>query len=547
VLSALLLILPHEKWVKQLLQDAADGPVTHAANGLADQEEYERAADIYADLITLSPDDPARYLPLGQMFVALQQYDGAFEVFSRGLSLDPQAPYLWRAIAFAYILREQYEDSQRIFDDLIEQDPKDAESWAGLGRIQALSGSYCLAEQYYDKALSLAPENLTALAFLSDLQQDEKFNISSLYTYRKLYKAVESDLMSGSDPLPKWIVRGYDKVLELGRPTAHLIGAYHEERQWDPTEDKWSAQYLVYGGGALFNDPISDEFTAFGSFSDQCFVLKDLLVHTDEYFFDVQRFHLGARGVYNRAWFVDAKLGLSYYCPPKRTTFKSLSGLIAEPSITMTYHTPIQKASLALLTTSDLVARNFNTHKAKMVGYYTAAGSYERKVWRRTWAGMELNANWYRDFVHNSSQRVSGWLQWRPPWYSDNIIFRYNVTCQTFAKNIPDYYTYKPEITNKLQVTFEKSWRVGWADTLYTSLSYGHGWQDTRSRFAQIIVVAPTAAAGPMKWTHRQTNIVLATLAYTYDHLKLSMLGDYYRDSEKYTIWNIGAELQWRF
>ena len=99
---------------------------------------------------------------------------------------------------------------------------------------------------------------------------------------------------------------------------------------------------------------------------------------------------------------------------------------------------------------------------------------------------------------------------------------------------------------NQLQVTFEKFWRVCWADSFYTSLSYAHGWQDTRTRFSQIIVIAPTARP-PTIWDRRQFDIVFGTLIYKWDRLQATLAGDFYRDTEKYTIWTIAADFTWRF
>lgn len=547
VFTALSKILPNAEWVQRSLQDAIDGPLTNIANQLADREEFELAANIYRDLIASSPNDAGRFLALGQMYVNLQQYCCGIDIYMQGLMIDPDAWYLWRAIAFAYIFLEEFETSQCIFDYLLELDQNDAESWAGLGRIEALNGSICLAEEYYANALAIAPRNLTALSFLAELQQNEEYNFSALDTFNTIYEVADNNRMGSCDPLPKWVRRGYNKALNLTYPTLNIGGAYHEEDQWDPTLHRWSAEYLVYGGKALFNYPLQDDLTVWGSFADQFFELKDLLNRKYIYSFDVQRFHIGARWVYSPCLFVDAKAGISDYSPYSSSTFRMKRGTIAEPSLNFTYHTPIEKATLGFFTSSDLIARNFNSNVAKLVGYYTLAGTYERKIIKRGWIGFEADAYWFNDFVHNNSQRVLGWFQWRPPCYSDNILFRYFVKCQTFAKNIPDYYTYQPQIVNQLQVTLEKFWRVCWADTFYTSLSYGHGWQDTRTRFSQIIVINPLPVRPPFVWDRRQFDIVFGTLIYKRDQLQVTFAADYYRDTEKYTIWTVGVDLGWRF
>lgn len=544
--SSLKKILPDAVWVTRALQDAIDGPVTNIANELSYREEFELAADLYRQLIASAPEDPARYLPLGQMYENLQQYCRAIKIFNIGLFYDPEAWSLWRGIAFTYILMEEYARSSCIFYALLENDINDAEAWAGLGRIQALNGSFCLARTYYLYALAIDPGNLTALSFLADLQQNEEFNFSALYNYEKIYEVVQNT-PNPCDLIPKWVYRGYNKALNLTQPILSIAGAYHQEKQWDPQLSRWSAEYLVYGGTGKLNYPVSDFLVLSGEVTNQFYTLKDFITHTYIYSFDVQRFALGERWVFSPCLYLDARAGGSTYSQYHCSSFRLKEGVIGEPSVTLVFHAPIRKATLGFLTASDLVARDFQRNIAKLVGYYTAVGTYEQKIMQRGWIGLEANMVWYRDFVHNTSQKALGWMQWRPPCFSDNIVFRYFLKYQTFSKNIPDYYTYKPQIVNHLQVTLEKSWRVCWADTFYTSLGYAHGWQDTRTRFAQIIVIAPQATLPAMAWDHRQYNTLFGTLIYKYNQLQFTLTADYYRDTEKYTMATIGAGLAWRF
>lgn len=539
-------ILPDAKWVQHSWRDARDGPIRDIAQRYADREEFELAAELYSQLIDLVPDSPDRYLALGQMYVNMQRYRTGICIYEQGLSLDPEAWYLWRGIAFAYILMEDYCCAQKIFTFLVEQDPDDAESWAGLGRIKALTGALCSAEQYYFISLGIKPDNLIALSFLADLRQVEGYNFSSLENYEQIaYAAI--DIFDETRRLPKWVRKGYNNVLNLTQPTLNILGIYHEENQWNPVKNKWSAEYLVYGGTALVNYPIDDTFTLWGSCTDKFYHLKDLLTHKTLYSFDVQKGRIGAKWMFARCLSLEAIIGFTNFSPYQNGTFKMQHGTIAEPSFILSYNAPTQKAVLSFTTDSDLVARDFNTNKAKIVGYYQINGAYSRKIFTRAWLGLDCNACWYRDYVNNNSQKAMGWFQWRPPIYSDNISFRYFMKYQTFSKNIPDYYTYKPQVINQLQVTLEKPWRVCWADSLYTSLTYGHGWQNTRTRFRQIIVVTSNTTTPPMGWDNRQYNIVLGNIIYKCGQLQWTIAGDYYRDTQKYTMWTISGDLTWRF
>lgn len=538
IFTWLQVILPDSPWISKAIQDAEDGPMMDLAKDYANQERFCLAAEIYKAMICAAPNDPGRYQLLGQMYINMEMWCCGIDTYLTGLMFDPDALYLWRSIAFAYIQMGEYDDARCILYYLVDRDPDDAESWAGLGRIEALDGTYCCAEVLYAAALTLSPNNITALSFLAALREDEQYNFSALEIYETLMML---------DPEPKWVRVGLNTALNLTQPTLLVEGAYHVEDQWDPQVHRWSAQYEVYGARAFLNYPICDNMTLWGSAGEQFYELKDLLAKNLIYSFDVQHAAIGERWVLSPCLYLDARAGFTVYSPYRDGTFCMQHGTIAEPMLTLTYHEPTEKGVLSFASDSDLVARNFNTNVARMVGRYWIAGSYEREVVSRGWLGVEGDAYWYTDFVHNNSQRILGWFQWRPPCYSNHILFRYQFKYQTFAKNIPDYYTYKPQFINQLQVTLEKSWRVCWADSFYTSLSYGYGWQDTHTRYAQIIVILPPSGIPPYIWDRRQFNILFGNIIYDCGRLQLNLAGDFYRDTEKYTMWSVIGGIRWRF
>lgn len=531
-------LLPNSPWISRAIQDASDGPISDLAQSYTNREYFERAAELYQGLLCAAIDDPARYQNLGQVYVDMNEYCRAIRIFMQGLYFDPDALYLWRSIAETYILLADYDTARCIFYFLISEDPEDAQSWAGLGRIETLDGSWCCAEQFLEYALALSPYNTTTLSYLASLRLAELYNFSALGVYETLMAV---------DPCPKWVRVGLNSTLNLTEPTILVEGAYHEEDEWSPNVHRWSARYQVYGARALLNYPVSDEMTLWGRVEQQIYELKDLLGNFNIYSFDVQRVSIGERWVLSPCWYIDARAGFSAFSPYRHGSFCMQHGTIGEPSIAFTYHKPTEKATISLSSDSDLVARNFNTHVAKLVGRYFISASYEREVISNGWLGFEGDIYWYRDYVNNTSERLLGWFQWRPPYYSDNILLRYSCKYQTFAKNIPDYYTYKPQFLNILQLTLEKSWHVCWADKFYTSLIYGHGWQDTHTRFTEIIVVVPPLTKQPMVWDIRQFNTLAGNIIFTRGRLQLNLTADYYRDTEKYTMWSIIGGIGWRF
>lgn len=529
--------LPDEDWVLNLLKDAEDGPVLEVAKNFSNEEQYEDALGLYAQLLESSPNDPARYELLGSMYVNLYDYWGAIAIYEQGLAIDSDAHFLRRAIAFAYIYLEEYCLALEIFNELLELDPEDAESLAGLGRIEALAGCWDIAEQYFMLALSLAPENTTVLGLYADLKRAQGHYCEALMLYEQMLEINDR---------PKWIRTAEHEMLNKTMPTITILGGSHVEKEWDSSVHRNSAKYRVQGAGALINYPICCDLDIWGKMYDEYFELRDLLTRKIIYSFDTERAHIGFRRIYCTDWIIDMQLGISNYSRYRHGTSDAQQGTIFEPGIRFTYQQPQLKASAALWSDSTIIARNFNRNVSKLVGRYFLNTTYEQQVMQRGWAGVDLNASYYNDYVDNSSASALGWFQWRPPIYTNNIVFRYHMRLGTFSENIPDYYTYKAQIVNYFQVTFEKYWRICWADSFYTSLALGHGFQNTLTKFAQFIVLNPSAN-NKLRWDNREYNIAIFKTVYKWDQLQASLILDHYRDTERYTMSSILGELTWRF
>lgn len=529
--------LPEEDWVEFLLKDAEDGQVTEIAKDYSNEEQYEDARGLYEQLLESSPNDPARYETLGSMYVNLYDYWTAIAIYEQGLAIDADAHYLRRAVAFAYIYLEEYCAAEEIFLELLELDPEDAESIAGLGRIEALTGCWDIAEQYYMQALALAPENTTVLGFYADLKRAQGHYCEALSLYEQMLEI---------DCHPKWIRSSRNEMLNKTMPTITVLGGSHVEKEWDSSVHRNSAKYRVQGAGALVNYPICCDLDIWGKMYDEYFELRDLLTRKIIYSFDVERAHVGLKRLYCTDWIIDMQLGLSNYSRYRHGTSDAQQGTFFEPGIKFTYQQPQLKASIAAWSDSMIVARNFSRNVSKIVGRYYLNGTFEQQVMQRGWAGFDLNAAYYDDYVDNSSATALGWFQWRPPVYTNNIVFRYHMKLGTFSENIPDYYTYKAQIVNLFQVTFEKYWRVCFADSFYTSLALGHGFQNTLTKFAQFIVLNPTLNA-KLRWDNREYNIAIFKGVYKWDQLQATLILDYYRDTERYTMGSILGELTWRF
>ena len=524
-------------WLEEALQDAVDGPLTDAAQMLSNQEQFELAICLYKQLLDNYPYTPTRYYPLGQAYLDLFKPCQAICVFKWGLEIDPENAPLWRGIAAAYIDLEFYCCALEILSTLLEIDPKDANSWALVGRIEALTCSYEKAECYLCHALSLSPENTKALSYMADLFAEEQYFFSAL----ELYKILRAD-----NCCTKWIKNGYLNLLAETRPTIHYRFYDHEEYEWATNLGIWAANYEVLGGEIKIRYPICDTLYSELLLGNDYYTLRDLEFGTLLYSLDVERIRVRGKWVRNPHIFFEGGIGLSLYSSFWNGLYQVKGGIYIEPEVRLTWHRPEEKFTIGISSTSDLIARNFQTRQAKLVEVYALDSTYERKVARRTWVGGEGSLALYQAFGTNGYGMGLGWVRWRTEYCPQNLSFYYKLKLGGFTNNIPDYYTYYAQIVNYFEVKYEKYWRVLWADKFFTSANIGIGEQNTYTRFTQIIVINPEPNP-PLVWDNRTYGYLGGRVVMTKDCWEAGLSSDLYRDSEKYTIWNIEATLRWTF
>lgn len=533
IYERLLELDPNASWVRRALKSAQCGSYADSAKLLQDLEDFHDAECRYWNLIGCASDNPDYYLYLGELYAQMERYDDAIEVLRRGLIIDPNALHLWRALGYIYIADEKYYCARKIFLHLLSRDPEDAYAWAGLGRLQAICGNFCRSEEYYARSLSLSPRNETAINYLAlGRTEQERF-----FDARRLYCRLMWLL-----PEEKWVRDNYKFVCRQTRPIWRTLGGYHEEREWDQNTKEWVARYQVYGVDSWITTPMSNCFWFTGFGGDNYYKLTNTEDEFIIYSFQVARARLAIKWHFAPNYYIDASMGMSTYWPQHRGQFTQGNGIIPEPTLLLNYRTHCTEATFGFASETDLVARNFNSIHAKMVGRYFLYGRYQRELMRNFYTGIEGDYSWYHDYVDNKSQFARVWALWRPEELWELLMFRYVFQYEAFDKVIPDYYTFAPQLIHRLQVELSNTWR----DIAYFSIGYAHGWQRTRTRFNQIVVGIPVVR-GPFFNDIREYNEYYGSAGFNHDCFSIDLKGDYQRQTHRYTIWNVFLTLGWRF
>ncbi len=521
------------RWARKAREEARFGRFYDGARALTNIGERCKAEQQYLSLLSSMQFSGDIYLELGDLYFSQEHFYKGLWTYYQGLLIDPLSPGLWRATAKAYLALRRLTPALFIFNCLVATNPDDASSWAGLGRAFALMG--CIKESfaYYAHALSLDPKNEDALNFLALGELERERFRSSRDFYSRL---------SCVKPEKIWVQNQLLTAHQRTRPSVRLEGNFHEEDEFNAFDESiLAARYQVYGGGVRVTAPINDFYRMGGLAQQEFYRLVAVQNDAVEYFFGLTRGKLFTRRAYGCYGFLDANIGASVYGPVGRGTFCQRQGIIIEPTVLYTNIKPDRTFIAGFDTETNLVGRDFNENIAKIVPRYILLGSYERDLFETVTYGIFGSTSYLNGFQANYLQQGLFFADWRP--YALRCLsFRYTFLALSYSKVIPEYFTYAPQLKNQLQCEY----RIKFLDEGLVKLGYAFGFQDSRTRFQQIIVDAPIVI-GPLFWDRRLYNMGYVKASYNQCPFNINLEGDFFRDSKKYTIWNINLNLEWIF
>jgi predicted Zn-dependent protease len=180
--------------------------------------DFERAANIYEELVQALPDNPGLVLNLGLAHYSAKQYEAALSNFQQVLRIDPKNNparlfigiiYLKRGeagkalapleeflkadptnntarleLADAYLSLGRFEPAAVHFGKLAEADPGNSKAWYGLGLSHA-----ALARNYSGELEAAAPDSAWALAAAGYWRMEQQQYRTALTFFRRALEA----------------------------------------------------------------------------------------------------------------------------------------------------------------------------------------------------------------------------------------------------------------------------------------------------------------------------------------------------------------------
>jgi tetratricopeptide (TPR) repeat protein len=125
----------------------------------AAEADFERAVDLYSQVILSEPRSARAVYNRGVAFARMDEFDKALADYATALVLAPEWDTPSRSAGYVHFRRADYSAALAAFDAAIALDVEDANNFAARCEALTAEGSFETAEQACDEALRLGGEN----------------------------------------------------------------------------------------------------------------------------------------------------------------------------------------------------------------------------------------------------------------------------------------------------------------------------------------------------------------------------------------------------
>jgi tetratricopeptide (TPR) repeat protein len=128
-----------------------------------------RARELATERIHANPDDPASYISLARVLIALRERDAAVQAATRAVELAPEWDAAWSIHASALFVRGRFADAERSMLEAIRLWPDDPDLFRQYARLLSQCGRPADALAFVQRALELDPGDDAAHRMLAAL------------------------------------------------------------------------------------------------------------------------------------------------------------------------------------------------------------------------------------------------------------------------------------------------------------------------------------------------------------------------------------------
>lgn len=138
------------------------------------QRDFQRASQIYQQVIKLDPDNATALNNYGYMLAELgENLDEAEEMIRKALKIRPNEPAFWDSLGWVYFQRGEYKEALKWVEKAVRAQPNDDELRYHLGMIYWKLGDKEKALKEFREVLRINPRHFEAGEALKQLEREE--------------------------------------------------------------------------------------------------------------------------------------------------------------------------------------------------------------------------------------------------------------------------------------------------------------------------------------------------------------------------------------
>ncbi len=152
--------------------------------------EYDKAKELYLQLLAINPDDPNILNLLGMLYLSLKDTENGIKYISKAFLLK-QSSYIATNLAKAYILNKDYNNALKFFNMALSYG-ESYDLYYSLGYTYKKLGRIDEAINYYKKAIAVNPNHYNSLFNLS-IAYSDKNDMDNAIFYAELCKQIKDN------------------------------------------------------------------------------------------------------------------------------------------------------------------------------------------------------------------------------------------------------------------------------------------------------------------------------------------------------------------
>ena len=174
-------------------EDTAEIP-TAMAQIYIESRDFEKAAEAYAELVSIDSTNGAARFNLGLALEAVEKFDEAREAFRGALEHEPDLVDAYLGLAGCSIKTKDLKGAAQAYLDYLEYEPGSYTATFGLGVVAQLSDDLNKAAELYNRALEKQPDSEEVYTNLASVYAKSEQYTEAANCYRQILKTNPNSL-----------------------------------------------------------------------------------------------------------------------------------------------------------------------------------------------------------------------------------------------------------------------------------------------------------------------------------------------------------------